>query len=108
MMAMKSLRERGLREIELLLPWYAAGALSPRDTRGVEKALERDARLAEQYAAVEEEYAAIMDLNEGLGMPSERAMQKLFASIDGERTRNPSVSIGIAVPSIVLSSREVA
>ena len=108
MMAMKSLSKRGLSDVELLLPWYAAGALNARDTRGVEKALERDSRLAEQYAAIEEEYAAIIDLNEGLGMPSERAMHRLFASIDGERTRSPSVLVRIAGPSGMTSSRAVA
>src|ERR1700744_4173298 len=81
----KSEPERGTHEIEMLLPWYAAGALNARDARGVERALERDRRLAEQYAAVEEEYAAIIDLNESLGAPSARAMEKLFASIDRER-----------------------
>jgi anti-sigma-K factor RskA len=87
MMAMKRLPERGPSEIELLLPWYAAGALNARDTKGIEMAIARDSRLAELYAAIEEEYAAIIDLNESLGVPSENAMRKLFASIDGERRK---------------------
>lgn len=97
MRAMKSLSEGGLGEIEMLLPWYAAGALNARDTGGVERALARDSRLAEQYAAIEEEYAAIIDLNESLGAPSARAMEKLFASIDEERTYRPLASFGIAL-----------
>jgi anti-sigma factor RsiW len=109
MMATKILPKRGLSEIELLLPWYAAGALNAHDTRGVEKALAGDSRLAEQYAAIEEEYAAIIDLNESLGAPSERAMQKLFASIDGQRTRRCSLSFGItALWASKLSSKVVA
>jgi anti-sigma factor RsiW len=97
MSAMKSLPVGGLGEIEMLLPWYAAGALNARDTGGVERALARDPRLAEQYAAIEEEYAAIIDLNESLGAPSARAMEKLFASIDEERTYRPSELLGISV-----------
>jgi anti-sigma-K factor RskA len=90
MIAIKSLPEQGLSEIELLLPWYAAGALNARDARGVENALAHNPGLAEQYAAIEEEYAAIIDLNESLGAPSARAMQKLFASIDRERRYGPA------------------
>jgi anti-sigma-K factor RskA len=96
MSAMKSLPERGLGEIEMLLPWYAAGALNARDAGGVERALARDSRLAEQYAAIEEEYAAIIDLNESLGAPSARVMEKLFASIDEERTCRHQELFGIA------------
>ena len=96
MNVMKGLPERGLGEIEMLLPWYATGALNARDTKGIERALARDSRLAERYAAVEEEYAAIVDLNESLGAPSARAMEKLFASIDQERNDRPSVTFGTA------------
>lgn len=53
-------------------------------------------RLAEQYAAIEEEYAAIIDLNESLGAPSARVMEKLFASIDEERTCRHQELFGIA------------
>lgn len=97
MTIMKSLPGRGLSEIEMLLPWYATGALNARDTWGIERALARDCRLAEQYAAVEEECAAIIDLNESMGAPSARAMEKLFASIDEERNDRRSVTSGIAV-----------
>lgn len=108
MNVMKSLPEWGLGEIEMLLPWYATGALNARDTRGIERALARDARLAEQYAAVEEEYVAIIDLNESLGTPSARAMEKLFASIDEERNDRPSIRFGIAALRDKLSSRVMA
>jgi anti-sigma-K factor RskA len=104
----KSAPERGTHEIEMLLPWYAAGALNARDARGVERALERDSRLAEQYAAVEEEYAAIIDLNESLGAPSARAMEKLFASIDQERDYKPSIALGITTLWDDAKSRVVA
>src|SRR6478752_190300 len=83
-------------EIEMLLPWHAAGTLNARDARRVEEALARDPELAKQYAVIREEYAETIDLNESLGAPSVRAMQKLFAAIDAEPARNPSASLNIS------------
>jgi len=83
-------------EIEALLPWHAAGTLSARDSRRVEEALARDSALARQYAAIQEEYAETIALNESLGAPSARAMQKLFAAIDAEPARKASVSSNIS------------
>jgi anti-sigma factor RsiW len=77
-------------EIEALLPWHAAGTLSARDTRRVTDALARDPSLARQYAAIQEEVAETVALNESLGAPSARAMQKLFAAIDAEPALKPS------------------
>src|SRR6202008_3770867 len=71
-------------EMEMLLPWHAAGTLNARDARRVEEALARDPELARQYAVIREEYAETISLNETLGAPSTRAMQKLFAAIDAE------------------------
>src|SRR3954451_10310863 len=83
-------------EIEMLLPWHAAGTLNARDTRRVDEALASDPELARQYAVIREEYAETIHLNESLGAPSVRAMQKLFAAIDGEPVRKPSVSSSIS------------
>jgi len=83
-------------EIEALLPWHAAGTLSARDTRRVEDALARDPWLAKQYAAIRREYAETIALNESLGAPSARAMQKLFAVIDAEPARRPRASMNIS------------
>src|ERR1043165_10052261 len=96
MMAMskKMLDEPG--EIEMLLPWHAAGTLNARDARRVEEALARDPELAKQYAVIQEEYAETIHLNESLGAPSARAMQKLFAAIDGEPVRKPSLSTSLS------------
>jgi hypothetical protein len=77
-------------EIEMLLPWYAAGTLSARDTRRVQEALALDPDLARQYAVIREEYSETISLNESLGAPSARAMQKLFAAIDAEPARRPA------------------
>jgi anti-sigma factor RsiW len=97
MMAMnKKVLEQEPGEIEALLPWHAAGTLSARDTRRVEDALARDPSLAKQYAVIREEYAETIALNESLGAPSARAMQKLFAAIDAEPARKPSVSLNIS------------
>lgn len=79
-------------DLELLLPFHAAGTLSPRDARRVEDALARDVDLARQYRDIQDEYAETILLNESLGAPSERARQKLFAAIDAEPARVPLVS----------------
>ena len=91
MMALsRKLLEQGPSDIEMLLPWHAAGTLKARDARRVEAALARDPELARQYAVIREEYTETIGLNETLGAPSARAMQKLFAAIDAEPARKPS------------------
>lgn len=98
MMALsKKMLEQEPSEIEMLLPWHAAGTLNARDARRVEEALASDPALAKQYAAIRGEYQETIHLNESLGAPSARAMQKLFAAIDAE----PARSIG----SLPLSAR---
>jgi anti-sigma factor RsiW len=77
-------------EIEMLLPFHAAGTLNARESRRVEEALARDPELARQYAVIREEYAGTIHLNESLGAPSARAMHKLFAAIDAEPRRKSS------------------
>ena len=94
--ASKKIVEQEPTEIELLLPWHAAGTLNPRDSRRVEEALARDPELARQYAVIREEYAGTIDLNESLGAPSVRAMQKLFTAIDAEPVRRPGASVNMA------------
>jgi hypothetical protein len=88
--------EREPSEIEMLLPWHAAGTLNARDSRRVDEALARDAELARQYAVIREEYAETIHLNESLGAPSARAMQKLFAAIDAEPAQKPHMSLNVA------------
>src|SRR5262249_26823636 len=72
-------------EIERLLPWHAAGTLSRREADLVERALAGDTELAQRYDLVRQEFAETIDLNETLGAPSERAMEKLFAAIEARR-----------------------
>ena len=96
MAASKKVLDQEPSEIELLLPFHAAGTLSTRDARRVEDALAGDPELARQYAVIREEYAETISLNESLGAPSVRAMQKLFAAIDGEPVRKPSLSVSLS------------
>jgi hypothetical protein len=97
MMAMsKKMLDQEPSEIEMLLPFHAAGTLNARDTRRVDEALASDPELARQYAVIREEYAETIHLNESLGAPSARAMQKLFAAIDGEPVRKPSLSTSLS------------
>ncbi|MGJ4929676.1 hypothetical protein ACQR1I_22780 [Bradyrhizobium sp. HKCCYLS2038] len=95
MMALsKRMLEQEPSEIELLLPWYAAGTLNARDMRRVEEALASDAALARQYAEIQSEYAETIALNETLGAPSMRAMQKLFAAIEADPAQKPATPPG--------------
>jgi hypothetical protein len=84
-------------EIESLLPWHAAGTLSRRDAERVERALASDRELARRFDLVREELAETIHLNESLGAPSARALEKLFAAIDAEGAmiRKPSFSFDL-------------
>ena len=82
-------------DIELLLPWHAAGTLSRRDAERVERALANDNELAARYEEVREELGAAINLNESLGAPSARAMKDLFAKIDAEPVRTPKASFNL-------------
>ena len=82
-------------DVELLLPWHAAGTLSRRDAARVEQALANDNELAARYEMVREELGEAIRLNETLGAPSARAMQNLFAKIDAEPARQPKVSLNL-------------
>ena len=73
MAASKKLPDQEPGEIELLLPFHAAGTLNARDARRVDDALAGDPDLARQYAVIREEYAETIHLNESLGAPSARA-----------------------------------
>jgi len=83
-------------EIEELLPWHAAETLSCRDADRVEQALAGDRELARRYELVRQELAVTIHLNETLGAPSARAMEKLFAAIDayeaGARCQAPTAA----------------
>jgi anti-sigma-K factor RskA len=85
-------------EFEGLLPWYAAGTLRRRDRQRLEEALRKDQNLARQVDLVREEFAETIHLNETLGAPPPRVLDRLMASIDAEadaaRKRAPGSAAG--------------
>lgn len=76
--------------------------LSARDARRVEEALARDPELAKQYSAIRGEYEETIHLNETLGAPSARAMQRLFAAIDAEPAAGRHVAAALGAHRDVL------
>jgi len=74
-------------QIEMLLPWHAAGTLSAAEARRVDHALAADPELARRFALVREEFAGTVHVNETLGVPSARAMDTLFSRIEAEAPR---------------------
>src|SRR5262245_54070043 len=76
-------------KMEKLLPWHATGTLSRCDADRVEQALAGDRELAWRYKLVRQELAETTRLNETLGAPSARAMEKLFAAINAEEASAP-------------------
>jgi anti-sigma factor RsiW len=82
-------------EIELLLPWYAAGTLDRREAQEVETALANDPELARRYQRVREELGQETLLNEAWGEPSGRDVAALFAKIDAEPAQRSAVPMNI-------------
>ncbi|MGH6670658.1 MAG: hypothetical protein ACRECV_01635 [Xanthobacteraceae bacterium] len=109
---MNAANENETSEIELLLPWHAAGTLNHRDTQRVEAALAANPELARRYELVREELGQTIESNECLGAPSARAMQALFARIDAEpaQPRVVSISMGARLREFIggLSPRTLA
>ncbi len=100
-------KERERHEIESLLPWHAAGTLDRRDAECVERALAEDSELARRYELVREELAETIRVNEMLGAPSARAMEKLFAAIDAEETsatRTPLQRSSVGTPELATTA----
>src|SRR5262249_11677012 len=84
-----AMNEKERHEIEALLPWHAAGTLSRWDADRVDQAPAGDPELAPRHDLVRQELAETIHLNERLGAPSARAMEKLFAAIDAEEAGAP-------------------
>jgi len=81
-------------EVELLLPWYAAGTLDPDEKRQVEAALASDPELASRYAWVRAEFAEETSIGEAAGDPSLDDARALFAKIDALPVRRRQSSFG--------------
>ena len=94
MMAMsKKMLEQEPGEIEMLLPWHAAGTLNARDARRVEEALARDPELARQYAAIRRRIRR--------DHPSQRKPRRAVGArhaeaVRGDRRRAGAQAVGVA------------
>ena len=66
-------------DIELLLPWYAAGTLEPDELKRVEAYLQDHPELEDHLAVVREELEETVGVNEAIGTPSAGAMDRLMA-----------------------------
>jgi hypothetical protein len=98
-------------DIEALLPWHAAGTLNRRDAERVEAALANDNELKRQYEMVREELGETIRLNETLGAPSARAMERLMSAIEADvaTARKPRMwSATAAALAIVLQAGLIA
>jgi hypothetical protein len=82
-------------EIELLLPWYAAGTLDARESQQVEAALASDPELAARYAWVHAELEQETHVSEAAGEPSARDVKTLFAKIDALPAQKSRTSIDL-------------
>jgi anti-sigma-K factor RskA len=91
-------KEREPSEIEMLLPWYAAGTLDAAEARQVEAALAADPELAQRYEWVRTEFAQETSINAAAGEPSADDVKTLFAKIDAlpAPARRPAASSGLA------------
>lgn len=90
-------------EIEALLPWYAAGALSHAERAQVEAALEARPELRASLATIEEDLGETVAANEALGAPSPAVWQRIVQGV-AAAPRKPSLSarlggwLGLAAP----------
>ncbi|MFY8151338.1 MAG: hypothetical protein ACOVOI_04545, partial [Hyphomicrobiales bacterium] len=69
-------------ELELLLPFYATGRISAADKARVEAALAADAELALRLDIIRDDMAETTLLNESLGAPSPRVLDRLMAGVE--------------------------
>ena len=83
-------------EVELLLPWYAAGTLEPNEMRQVEAALASDPELASRYEWVRSEFAQETAIGDAVGRPSSAAIKALFAKIDAVPVRRGQTLPGLS------------
>src|ERR1700722_5095829 len=79
-------------EIELLLPWYAAGTLNRREAAEVEAALANDPELARRLEWVRTEFAQEIYINEEAASPPDNDVKALFAKIDALPARRPAAA----------------
>jgi anti-sigma-K factor RskA len=93
---MTKLDEESRAELEALIPWYAAGTLGTRDAERVAAAIADDPELAASFDAACAELSETQHANQSLDAPSARILEKLFAQIDAEPVRRPSLTRQLA------------
>jgi anti-sigma factor RsiW len=71
-------------ENDLLLPWRATGRLDRAQAERLDAALASDPELARRLDIAKAEQRETVAVNEGLGVPSPRARDDLFARIDAD------------------------
>lgn len=71
-------------DIEMLLPWYAAGTLEADETARVAAYLKEHPEIENQIALAREEMDETIRLNEALGSPSAGAIDRLMAQVERE------------------------
>ncbi len=74
----------GAAELEFLLPWYATGMLSQQTIDAVECALAHSPEFARRFEWIRVEQEQTIRLNESLGSPSARSLEKLLGAIEAE------------------------
>jgi hypothetical protein len=74
-------------EVELLLPWYAAGTLDPNEMKEVEAALANNPELASRYEWIRSEFTEETAIGDTAGEPSSADIKALFAKIDAMPAR---------------------
>jgi len=92
---MNTVKQSEPSEIELLLPWYAAGTLDARESQQVERALANDPELAARYEWVRAELEQETHVSEAAGEPSGSDVKTLFAKIDALPAQKSRASIDI-------------
>src|ERR1700733_1988742 len=83
-------------DVELLLPWYAAGTLDLNEMKEVEATLASDPELAARYEWARAEFAQETAIADAAGEPSPAAIKTLFAKIDTMPERRGQTESGLS------------
>jgi len=83
-------------EVELLLPWHAAGTLDPNEMKEVEAALASNPELVARYEWARAEFAEETAIGDAAGEPSPADIKTLFAKIDAMPARRNQTASGLS------------